>query len=84
MTNKATPGVQRSAMRAQPCDMQGVHNQDTEHVHVIEDVAGTSSAQSQAQNLYYPELPPNAVVYGEYAKGYGQYIYCGRCSAWVG
>ena len=64
--------------------MQEVHNQDTEHVHVIEDVAGTSSAQSQAQNLYYPELPPNTVIYGEYAKGYGQHIYCEHCSAWVG
>ena len=56
--------------------MQEVHNQDTEHVHVIEDVAGTSTAQSQTQYLYYPTLPPNTVFDREYAKGYGQYIYC--------
>ena len=53
--------------------MQEVHNQDTDHEHVVEDDAATSSAQPQAQNLYYPELTPNTVIYGEYAKGYGQY-----------
>ena len=53
--------------------MQEVHNQDTDHEHVVEDDAATISAQPQAQNLYYPELTHNTVIYGEYAKGYGQY-----------
>ena len=62
MSNKAIRGVHRPARQTLSCEMEEVYNQATEHVHVIEDVAGTSGAQSQAQNLYYPELPPNTEI----------------------
>ena len=41
-------------------------------------------ARSQADNLCYPSLPDNTVIYGQYKGSYGQYIWCEHCEAWVG